>query len=108
MSDKSQAVSVKILDKEYKVACPKGEHGALIESAREVDARMRKIRKSGKVLNADRIGVMVALNLAHELLNAQTQVNNIDSNVLDRIDQLQTRINKTMEICVENETNQSH
>ena len=65
---------------------------------------MRKIRKSGKVVNADRIGVMVALNLAHELLSSQTQVHNIDSNVLDRIDQIQERINKTMETCTENES----
>ncbi len=99
MSEKPQAVNVKILDKEYKVACPKGEQEALISSAKEVDSRMRAIRKSGKVLNADRIGVLVALNLAHELLNAQTQVNNIDDNILDRIDQLQNRINETMQTC---------
>ncbi len=101
MSNKPQAVNVKILDKEYKVACPKGEQDALIASAGEVDKRMRAIRKSGKVLNTDRIGVLVALNLAHELLTAQTQVNNIDSTVLDRIDQLQNRISQTMQTCSE-------
>lgn len=104
MNDKSQAVSVNILDKEYKIACPKGEQKSLIKSAKEVDSRMRAIRKSGKVLNADRISVMVALNLAHELLNVQTQVDNIDSGLLDRIDKLQTRIHTTMETCAEHET----
>ncbi len=104
MNDKSQAVSVKILDKEYKIACPKGEQKSLIKSAKEVDSRMRAIRKSGKVLNADRISVMVALNLAHELLHVQTQVDNIDSSLLDRIDKLQARIHTTMETCIEHET----
>lgn len=105
MNDKSQAVNVSILDKDYKIACPKGEQDSLIESAKEVDSRMRSIRKSGKVLNADRIGVMVALNLAHELLNVQTQVENIDSGLLDRIDKLQDRIQTTLETCSEHEAN---
>jgi len=108
MNDKTQAVAVKIMDKEYKVACPKGEQEALIASAKEVDTRMRSIRKSGKVLNADRIGVLVALNLAHELLNAKTQVDNIDENVLDRIDQLQTRIQETMDTCASHENSSTH
>ncbi len=108
MNDKTQAVAVKIMDKEYKVACPKGEHEGLISAAKEVDARMRSIRKSGKVLNADRIGVLVALNLAHELLSAKTQVENIDDNVLDRIDQLQTRISDTMEACVAHANQPTH
>ncbi len=108
MNDKVQAVAVKIMDKEYKVACPKGEHESLVASAKEVDTRMRDIRKSGKVLNADRIGVLVALNLAHELLTAKTQVTNIDDNVLDRIDQLQARIHETMETCAANENSKTH
>lgn len=103
MNDTTQAVSVRILDKEYKVSCPKGEHESLLESAKEVDSRMREIRKTGKVINSDRIGVMVALNLAHELLNATTQVNNIDSNVLDRLDKLQTNIKETLETCAQHD-----
>ncbi len=108
MNDKTQAVTVNIMGKEYKVACPKGEHESLVASAKEVDTRMRSIRKGGKVLNADRIGVLVALNLAHELLNAQTQVDNIDGDVLDRIDQLQARIHETMETCAAHDNQQTH
>ncbi len=108
MNDKTQAVAVKIMGKEYKVACPKGEHESLISAAKEVDTRMHSIRKSGKVLNADRIGVLVALNLAHELLSAKTQVENIDDNVLDRIDQHQARIHETMETCAAHENQQTH
>ncbi len=108
MNDKTKAVTVNIMGKEYKVACPKGEHESLVASAKEVDTRMRSIRKGGKVLNADRIGVLVALNLAHELLNAKIQVDNIDSNVLDRIDQLQARIHETMETCAAHDNQQAH
>lgn len=99
MSDATQAVTVRILDKEYKVGCPKGEHEALLSSAKEVDARMREIRKSGKVLSADRIAVMVALNLAHELVNTKTQVANIDDDVFDRLENLQEQIAETLDRC---------
>lgn len=64
-------VSVKIFGKEYTVACPEGQEQALILSAKRVDQEMRQVRESGKVLGTDRIAVMVALNLAHELLNQQ-------------------------------------
>jgi cell division protein ZapA len=68
--DKSiKPVTVRILDKDYMVACPEGEQDALVASSRRVDREMRKVRDSGKVLGTDRIAVMVALNLAHELMH---------------------------------------
>jgi cell division protein ZapA len=61
-------VTVRILDKEYRVACEEGEQDELFASARFLDRRMREIRNSGKVIGTERIAVMAALNLAHELL----------------------------------------
>jgi cell division protein ZapA len=73
MEKEVKPVSVRILDKDYLVACPLGEQEALIASARRVDKEMRRIRDSGKVLGSDRIAVMVALNLAHELMQNKQQ-----------------------------------
>ena len=101
MTEKSKPVTVKILEKEYKIGCPPGEHEVLRQSAMEVDRRMRAIRKTGKVLNSDRVAVMVALNLAHELLGAQTQVNNIDGSVLERLEAIQSRITETLKVVNE-------
>jgi len=68
MSQKSTTVEVRILDKEYLVACPEEERDALIRAARHLDTKMREIRASGKVFGAERIAVMAALNITHELL----------------------------------------
>ena len=68
MSQKSTTVEVKILDKEYLVACPEEEREALIRAARHLDGKMREIRSSGKVFGVERIAVMAALNFTHELL----------------------------------------
>ena len=61
-------VSVRILEKEYFVTCPYEERAALLDSAEFLNARMREVRDSGKVVGLDRIAVMVALNLTNELL----------------------------------------
>jgi cell division protein ZapA len=70
MSD-TTTVSVKILDKEYQVSCPREEVEALTASARHLDQQMRQIRETGKVFGLDRIAVMAALNIAHELLTTR-------------------------------------
>ena len=71
MSEMYAHVSVRILEKEYQVACPASERTALLDSAEILNARMREIRDSGKVVGLDRIAVMAALNMANELLSAR-------------------------------------
>ena len=72
MSQFSQ-VTIRILEKEYNVACPAEEKPSLLASAELLNHKMREIRDSGKVVGLDRVAVMAALNLANELLRAQGQ-----------------------------------
>ena len=64
-------VSVDILDKEYQVACPPDEEAALTQAARYLDQHMRDIRSTGKVIGLERVAIMAALNLSHEVINLQ-------------------------------------
>ena len=66
-------VTIRILEKEYNVACPAAEKPALLASAELLNIKMREIRDSGKVVGLDRVAVMAALNLANELIKAQGQ-----------------------------------
>lgn len=68
MSDAYAQVSIKILGKEYQVACPAAEKPALLASAELLNEKMQDIRNSGKVLGLDRVAVMAALNMANELI----------------------------------------
>jgi cell division protein ZapA len=63
-------VTVKILDKDYQVACPAEQEAELVVSAKYLDKQMRGIRNSGKVIGLERIAVMAALNISYELLQA--------------------------------------
>ena len=93
MNDKNETipVTIRILDKEYKISCPRGEHESLLVSAKKVNDNMEKVRESGKALSADRVAVMAAINIAHELVKTQ-QKSTIDINLINRIDNLQNTI----------------
>jgi len=71
MSDMYAHVTVRILEKEYHVACPAEEKPALLASAELLNLKMREIRDTGKVVGLDRVAVMAALNLAAELIETQ-------------------------------------
>ncbi|MCG8671024.1 MAG: cell division protein ZapA [Pseudomonadales bacterium] len=72
--DSAKTVQIKILDKDYGVACAPDEEVELQQSAKMLDERMREIRKSGKIVGTERIAVMAALNIAHDLVKAQTDL----------------------------------
>jgi len=85
-------VTVRILDKDYLIACQPEERDGLLVSARHVDERMREIRKSGRVIGTDRIAVMAALNLAYELLQGDDKRGPLDTTTVKRLAAIQGRI----------------
>jgi cell division protein ZapA len=68
---KSNALDVQILDREFRVACPDDEKAELLEAVGYLDKKMREIRDAGKVASTERIAIMAALNIAHELLTTK-------------------------------------
>ncbi len=85
MNEDLQRVTVRLLDKEYQVACPEDEREALLESAELLNRKMKEIRDSGKVVGMDRIAVMAALNLCHEMLQGKNSNMKADERLLGRI-----------------------
>jgi cell division protein ZapA len=90
-------VSVRIMEKEYLVACPYEERSALLDAAEFLTARMREIRDSGKIVGHDRIAVMAALNLAHEFLKGKDRESKLDSGVGHRGRALRERVESALE-----------
>jgi cell division protein ZapA len=85
VTDTFAHVTVRILEKEYHVACPAAEKPSLMASAELLNSKMREIRDSGKVVGLDRVAVMAALNLANELLRVQGQEDELKNIVGVRI-----------------------
>lgn len=97
MNQEPTPVTVRILDKDYLVACQPDEKDGLLASARHVDERMREIRKTGRVVGADRIAVMAALNLAYELLQRGDNEGPLDAAAVKRLAAIQGRIAAAIE-----------
>ena len=89
----SSALTVHILDREFRVNCEKSEQQNLIDSAKALDQRMREIRDTGRVIGVDRIAIMAALNIASELLSTEGS----SSNVIDTVNQSLLRMQEKIE-----------
>lgn len=88
----SNAITVTILDKEYMISCEEDERNDLIRSADYLDRKMREIRDTGKIIGSDRIAVMAALNISHELLAEDHSSSTIDVAMGQRIRGLESKI----------------
>jgi len=71
MPQASQTVTITLLDKQYQIACPIEEREELLESARVLNQQMLEIRRSGSVIGLERIAIISALNISHQLVRAQ-------------------------------------
>ncbi|MBU6377281.1 MAG: cell division protein ZapA [Gammaproteobacteria bacterium] len=85
-------ISIRILEKEYLIACPHEERSALLDAAEFLNGKMREIRDSGKVVGLDRVAVMAALNLANDLLKMQDKERRTEAENGNRVRALRERI----------------
>jgi len=92
MNDEPLQISIKILDKEYRIACPPPQQEDLRTSAQLLDQRMREIHKHGRVIGTDRIAVMAALNIAYDFIQLQRARPTLDEDSVQRLQQLQVQI----------------
>jgi cell division protein ZapA len=96
MNESTAQVSIRILDKEYQVACPADERTDLLDSAEVLNAKMREIRDSGRIVGIDRIAVMAALNMANDLLHAQARDRSLDGDVSSRLKVISDRVESVL------------
>lgn len=68
MSADSQGLQINIMGREFRVACPDDEQKGLLEAVDYLNKKMHEIRDNGKLVGIERIAIMAALNIAHELL----------------------------------------
>ncbi|MCX7100536.1 MAG: cell division protein ZapA [Methylobacter sp.] len=97
MNKKPIPVSLTIMGKEYKIACAPDEQSDLLQSAQNLDVQMRQMRDSGKVAGADKIAVMAALNLAHELQLMKTQNEMLNKTLSECLTKMSHKIENILE-----------
>ena len=93
--NKAEPLTIKIMDKEYRIACPEEEKDNLRASAELLNDKLDEIKQAGSVIGTERIAIMAALNLSHDILHSQSLV--VEHGDLNqRIDELSERISTSM------------
>lgn len=95
--EKTETMDVVILDQEFRVACPEDERAELLETVAYLDKKMREVRDTGKVATLERIAIMAALNITHELLTTRLGAGFDMGEFKRRINSMQATIESTLE-----------
>lgn len=94
MTNAEQVIAITILDRTYQIKCPPEGAAQLQESARYLDAQMKKMNQSSQSNNAERLAIVAALNVIHELMAFKNQKNAYIDVMHEQIKSLQHRIQK--------------
>lgn len=90
------AMDVTIMGREFRVTCPDDERKGLLEAVAYLDKKMREIRDSGKIVGSERIAIMAALNITHELLTTRNREGFDMEEFKRRIDCMQVALDAVM------------
>jgi cell division protein ZapA len=96
MSVPSKTLDIRILDRELRVACPEDERGELLDAVAYLDKKMREIRDAGKIASVERIAIMAALNITHELLSVKVGRGFDLADFKRRMDSMQAAIDEAL------------
>ena len=95
MSADSKGLQINVMGREFRVACPEDEQKGLLEAVDYLNQKMSEIRDNGKVIGLERIAIMAALNIAHELL--ATKVGGFDiAQLKRRMENMKTMLDQAM------------
>ena len=95
MNADAKGLQVNIMGREFRVACPENEQKGLLEAVDYLNKKMGEIRDHGKVIGIERIAIMAALNIAHELLS--TKLGGFDiAELKRRIERMETTLDQAM------------
>ena len=92
MAEEADTVNISILGRDYQISCPPSEEEALRKSAKYLDKQMSKVKSRGSTLAYEKVAVMAALNICHELLQQSQEAENSDSSFVDKIQTLQEKV----------------
>lgn len=71
MNQDAKGLQINVMGREFRVACPDNEQKGLLEAVDYLNKKMNEIRDAGKIVGLERIAIMAALNIAHELLSTK-------------------------------------
>ena len=96
MKKTDQGLSVRILEKEYQIACTDEERDDLIKAARYLETKLREIAGKGKIIGSERAAIMAALNIAYDMVQSENAISQQSSHE-KRLEKLQNEVQTVVE-----------
>ncbi len=96
MSADPKGLQINVMGREFRVACPDNEQKGLLEAVDYLNKKMNEIRDNGKVIGLERIAIMAALNIAHELLSTKVGGGFDIAEVKRRMNHMETVLDQAM------------
>ncbi len=90
------SITVSILGRDYQIACPIEEEESLRKSARYLDQQMEQMRSRSASLGYEKIAVLAALNITHDMLKLSSEANSSETASLRDIKQLEKKIDNAL------------
>jgi len=96
-------LTISLMGREFRVACPEGEEKQLLAAVDYLNRKLREVRDTGKVVGNERIAIMAALNIAHELLSNRPNASSFDAGAFrGRIGAMQESVESALAADQEN------
>ena len=92
----AKSLQITIMGRDFRVACPEDEQAGLLEAVDYLNKKMLEIREGGKVIGLERIAIMAALNIAHELLTTKVDGGFDLAEIKGRMNRMETVIDQAM------------
>ena len=91
-----ERITVKLLNRDYPFSCEAGERPSLLMAADYLDNKMREIKQNNSSLSHEKIALMSAMNIAHELIKAQSLNRQYDTEVLEVVKKLNGKLEQAV------------
>ena len=92
MSNEAAPTTIQLLEHEYRIVCPKEERESLLAAADYLNSKMLEIRNTGRLTNMERIAIMAALNICHELLCCRWEAAELSDFINGRVQELVNKV----------------
>jgi cell division protein ZapA len=92
----TKAIALKLLNKSFQVNCPTGAEEQLYAAADYLEQKMQEIHRSKRVIGLERIAIMAALNISHELLALRQQKEAYTQSINKHLQHLQNKIESVL------------
>jgi cell division protein ZapA len=93
----TEPVALRLIDREFLIACSPGEREGLLEAAGFLDRQMRELKANAKAPSFERLAVLAAISVTHDFLILRKQHENQEQRLSDGLATLRSKLDAALQ-----------